>query len=37
LFVPNTLAAGNRLTFYRDFTISAPRRRQLGATFSYRF
>jgi outer membrane receptor protein involved in Fe transport len=37
LFVPNTLAAGNRLTFFRDFTISAPRRRQLGATFTYRF
>lgn len=37
LFVPNTLAAGNRLTFFRDFTISAPRRRQAGVTLTQRF
>ncbi|MEO1040410.1 MAG: TonB-dependent receptor [Pseudomonadota bacterium] len=32
IFLPN-----RRFTFYRDFTISAPRQSQIGATFSYRF
>ncbi|MEQ8405231.1 MAG: TonB-dependent receptor [Oceanicaulis sp.] len=32
IFLPN-----RRFTFYRDFTISAPRKRQIGATVRYRF
>lgn len=36
LSIPNGLG-GRSSTFYRDFLISAPRKRQVGATFSYRF
>lgn len=33
----NPLTGANQTTFFRDFAVSAPRRRQFGATFEYRF
>jgi outer membrane receptor protein involved in Fe transport len=36
IFRPNPLG-GNQLTFLRDFAVSAPRKRQFGASFTYRF
>jgi outer membrane receptor protein involved in Fe transport len=37
LLTPNRLTGLNSLTFYRDFTLSAPRKRQVGATATFRF
>jgi len=34
--IPNGLG-GRQTTFYRDFLISAPRKREVGASFTYRF
>jgi iron complex outermembrane recepter protein len=34
--IPNGLG-GRQSTFFRDFLISAPRKRQVGATFTYKF
>lgn len=34
--IPNGLG-GRQTTFYRDFLISAPRKREIGATLTYRF
>jgi len=33
----NPLTGLNQTTFFRDFSVSAPRKRQFGATFEYRF
>ena len=33
----NPLTGANQTTFFRDFAVSAPRRRQFGVTVGYKF
>lgn len=37
LFIPNPVTGGNRFTFFRDFSVTMPRKRQFGVTASYKF
>jgi iron complex outermembrane recepter protein len=37
IFRPNPLTGTNQLTFLRDFTVSAPRKRLFGGSLTYKF